>query len=148
MTEIPYGNDAASPTPSPEPGAEQKPAWQPWAKATPANPYPGALVQADAVDYSFSTYQTPKLAKLIYILATIVAAVLWLSRAIIPLAAGIHAHSLDATTGGGEITIGILILVFGWIPALLGLLLIRVALEAALALIRNTDTKITSTPET
>lgn len=146
MARIPYGAEADSPSARPAPQSQQESPWQPWAQVVPYGS--GTQTGAPGVfDFSFSTYATPRLAKIIYILATIVAAAGWLSRGVASLASGIVAHNLNPSAGGVEITIGVVTLLLGWIPALLGLLLVRVLLEVALALIRGTETKITSSPE-
>jgi hypothetical protein len=66
-------------------------------------------------DYSFMTYVTPKVVKIVYIIATVVIALGWL----IALVAAFN-YSVWS---------GILFLLFGWILALVYLALVRITLE-------------------
>lgn len=74
-------------------------------------------------DFSFTKFVTISFAQFVYILAVAGIAVLWL---VFVLAAFMD----SATTG-------ILVLLFGWIPALIWLVFIRLGIEMAVAVVRT-----------
>ncbi|WP_250707980.1 DUF4282 domain-containing protein, partial [Actinomyces sp. 217892] len=89
-----------------------------------AQPQPqGAGFFKALFDLSFSSYITLSFAKFIYIALIAVCALSWLFMVI----AG---FSQDAI-------LGFMILLFGWIPAFIYIILIRLGLEASVALIRT-----------
>lgn len=116
----------------------QPPYGQPKKPITDANPLKAAF------DFSFGSYATPGLVKIIYLLAVIVGAIAWIGGAIAYFVLGAAAESAtsmyDSSGGGaGPVVAGILQLIFGWIPVLLWLLFVRVVLEAAMALVRAAE---------
>jgi hypothetical protein len=78
---------------------------------------------AQAFDFSFSTYASLRLVKILYIFCIVVAALGYLAAAI-PMLLLMP-------------PIGIAILLLGWIPALLMILSLRVGLEVTLATVRT-----------
>ncbi|GAB3916617.1 hypothetical protein GCM10011575_25100 [Microlunatus endophyticus] len=110
-----------------------------------ANPFRAAF------DFGFRTYATPGIAKIVYIVAIVLGVVAWIGGAIywFRVAAAINhlASSLSSPFGGGGdsnagsafTVIGIVSLVLGWIPVLLEILIVRVFLEAAIAMTRTAD---------
>lgn len=82
-------------------------------------------------DFSFSHYVTISFAKVIYILGIIVSLLLWIFWIITGFASG--------AVGFGDYNAvpGILAVVFGWIPVVINILVIRVVLEFAVAMIRT-----------
>ncbi|MDQ3592241.1 MAG: DUF4282 domain-containing protein [Actinomycetota bacterium] len=99
------------------------------------SPYPGgADGQANDAkgffgalfDFSFTHFVTPKIVKVVYILATVALALFYL----IVVVAGLLSDSPLA---------GVLVLLLGWIPFLIYLALIRMTLEFYYALIRMSE---------
>lgn len=126
---------ANQPPTGPSAGSASFGSWQPQPpqhqrRATDANPLKAAF------DFSFNSYATPGLVKIIYILAAIVAGLWWIGGGLVALISGIAASSYG---GGGAIFLGVVGLLLGWIPALLWLLFVRIILEASLALVRVAD---------
>jgi hypothetical protein len=103
----------------------------------PEKSYSDANPLRAAFDFSFNSYATPGLVKIIYILAVAVGALIWLGGTIVYFIVGIAAQ--DAGGGSFPIIGAVLQLIFGWIPVLLYLLLIRVVLEAGMALVRAAE---------
>ncbi|MGC5628785.1 DUF4282 domain-containing protein [Georgenia sp. Z1344] len=79
---------------------------------------------AKLFDLSFNDFITLTFAKIIYVLVIGIAAIGWLMLVVTGFATG-------------EAMLGILALLLGWVPALLYLVLVRVGLESAIALIRT-----------
>lgn len=100
-----------------------------------------------AFDFSFTSYATPGLVKIIYLLAVIITAAGWLGALIgaVVLGSGTAAtYARYSEPSGLETTLfrllyPALVLLFGWIPGLLSLLFLRVVLEAASALVRSAE---------
>jgi len=125
----PYG-----PTPPPyaatfAPGPAQASFGQP--VGYPGVPAPGQPVEAEKgfvgklFDLSFTTFVTPSIAKVVYVLVIIVAAVIWLGVII----AGFR-------IGAGS---GLVAVLFGWIPALLMIIMYRMFIEFIIAGIRTAE---------
>lgn len=89
-------------------------------------------------DMSFRKYVTPTLAKVIYILTIVMAVLGWLGMVFTFFIGGAAADALGADSGGGAV-MGVLALLFGWIPALFQIMLTRVILELAIANIRTAE---------
>lgn len=127
-----YGQ-AGYPPPGPEqqPPAEQwgQPVTAPVAPVGPTGPKDDSPFAA-LVDFSFTKYATPGLVKIIYIAAGILG-ILWMLGGII------GSFSLQDTLGPGAVVLGILSLVFGLIGLLVFVLVLRVQLELALAIVRT-----------
>jgi hypothetical protein len=78
---------------------------------------------AQAFDFSFSTYASLRLAKIVYILFIVLLSMVYVAEVIL----------MFVMTP----ILGILGLIFGWIPALLMVLGVRVGLEVTLATVRT-----------
>lgn len=78
------------------------------------------------IDFSFATYATPAAAKAIYILAIVAFVGGWLGDVL----NGLQGYPVAMASP-------FLTLLFGWVPALLGICLVRAGLEGVLALIRT-----------
>ena len=108
-----------------------------WAPAPAPRPGGMGALTGDAnplaalFDFSFTKFATPGLVKIVYILEVIAAVGMWLVW-IIAVFAG------SRLTGGGA-GLGIVVLLFGWIPVLLSIAFTRFVLEAIVALIRIND---------
>lgn len=133
----PYGQPYGEPNTHQPPAAQPHPyaGWPPGPPPAPA-PTPAPAPARDAnplaalFDFSFSTFATPGLVKIVYILAVVVFGGGWLLSVFGALGA-------DAMFGGG--LSGLMALLVGWVPALLGIALTRFILEGVVALIRTHD---------
>jgi hypothetical protein len=114
-TQPPFGYPGAG-----APGQSGQPG--PWSQLAPQGPREANPLKA-AFDFSFGSYATPGLIKLIYIIAVALGVLTWLFYVVIGFAS--------------EPVVGVLALVLGWIPTLLFVLLLRVALEVSLAGVRT-----------
>lgn len=116
---------------------------QPRRRALDANPLRAAF------DFSFKSYATPGLAKIVYIIAIVLGVVWWIGGAIYWFRVGAAINHLTSSISGafggggsdgganGFTTLGILSLVLGWIPVALWIFLVRAFLEAAIAMVRT-----------
>lgn len=142
----PAGQPAPSAFGSWQPQPAQQPQFSQSKRFADANPLRAAF------DFSFKQYATPGIAKIVYVAAIVLGLVWWIGGSIywFRLASEINhlASSLSGPLGGGGGTgnpggafniVGILSLVLGWIPVLLGVFLVRVFLEAAIAMTRTAD---------
>lgn len=125
----PYGEPQQpySQAPYGAPGPQSAPGWSTPPMQPPkqdANPL-GALF-----DFGFTKFATPGIVKIVYILSVAGAALGWLLAVISGFGAGRYA--------GGP-AMGVVALLFGWIPALLFVAYMRFILEAIVALIRIHD---------
>ena len=92
----------------------------------------------DAFDFTFDKYATPAVVKVLHMLTVILCVVVYIGTVFLAFAiflpdqniAGYYKYT-------GSAFPGILALVLGWIPALLTILWMRVALEACLATVRT-----------
>jgi hypothetical protein len=129
----PYAQSAAGPPP----GGGYYQHWQSQPAKRPigdANPLKAAL------DFSFDSYATPGLVKIIYILAVVLGAIWWIGGTIVMFVAAASTPEIagySSGPSGSDFVPAILSLLLGWIPVLLWLLLVRVLLEAAMALVRT-----------
>jgi hypothetical protein len=129
----PYGQSAAGQPP----GGGYYQQWQTQPAKRPvgdANPLKAAL------DFSFDSYATPGLVKIIYILAAVLGALWWIGGTIVMFVAAASQPEIagySSGPSGSDFIPAILSLLLGWIPVLLWLLLVRVLLEAAMALVRT-----------
>lgn len=124
-----------------QPGPVGYPGWQQPASGPADRKFDDANPLRAAFDFGFNRYATPGLVKIIYVLAVVIAAVWWIGGTITTFVLGAAVSDLGRMTtgsggGGGGIVLGIVSLLLGWIPALLWVLLVRVVLEAAMALVR------------
>jgi len=76
-------------------------------------------------DMSFTTYVTPSVAKLLFIVMIVLNVITW----IIGIIFGFATWPV----------IGVLVLLFGWIPALIGIVLFRMVIEFFLAAIKTAE---------
>ena len=119
-----------TPPPPPAPYAASGPAWALGSSG------PGVPQHRDAnplmalFDFSFTKFATPGLVKIVYILQVVGAVGAWM----LWLLAGFGASRLD-----GGAAVGLLVLLFGWIPVLLSIAFTRFVLEGIVALIRIHD---------
>ncbi|WCC79863.1 DUF4282 domain-containing protein [Cutibacterium equinum] len=93
-------------------------------------------------DMSFDYYVTPKIAKLVYIIAIICAAVMWIGSIIVAGVGGAIGTAAGADAGGTGVVVVLIILV-GWIPALLFVIGVRMQIEFVLALIKTAENTAT-----
>lgn len=85
------------------------------------------------LDFSFTSYATPSIVKLVYLGAAVLLVLAWLGYAISFIGTGL------STDTGGLVVAGVLTLVLGWIPVLIYIALVRVSLEFSLAGIRTAE---------
>ena len=78
---------------------------------------------SEAFDFSFSTYASLQLVKIVYILFIVIVSLVYVANVILAFVM--------------TPILGILVLIFGWIPALLMVLAVRVGLEVTLATVRT-----------
>lgn len=125
------------------PGGPGQSYGQPPAEPPPSRSIADANPFKAAFDFSFNSYATPGLVKIIYVLATILAIIWWIGGTIMVFITGSAFSSLNdpygESGGAGGVVLGIIALLLGWIPALLWLLIVRIALEASMALVRLAD---------
>lgn len=79
-------------------------------------------------DSSFTEYATPRLIRFVFILTIIVSIGGWILAVVSALSVPYGAGASAALT-----------LLFGWVPALLSIALVRIALEGVLALVRTAE---------
>ena len=78
---------------------------------------------SEAFDFSFSTYASLQLVKIVYILFIVIVSLVYVANVILTFVM--------------TPILGILVLIVGWIPALLMVLAVRVRLEVTLATVRT-----------
>ncbi len=126
----PYNTPAAPQQPPPAYGAPPPPSGPPTYQPSPGSPYGGSSAETtDAAgffkalfDFGFSSFVTPKVVKFVYILATIMLVLGWLSW----LVAGFSQ----------SVAFGLFVLVVGAIALVVYLAIIRMMLEFFLAIVR------------
>ncbi|MBZ2198420.1 DUF4282 domain-containing protein [Occultella gossypii] len=91
---------------------------------------------ASLFDLSFSHYITLRFAKVLFILAIIFVALGWLGAVVSAFNFDPYGGFYDDDGGAGAV-LGVLTLLFGWIPGFITLLLVRVGLEFAVATIKT-----------
>jgi hypothetical protein len=128
----PQGSAPPPPPPSPPPGSPPPP--PPMAGLPPqgypaAPPPPPGGMGTDAsgffsalFDFSFSTFATPKIVRLVYLLATVVIGLFYLVWVIAAF--------------GGNVGLGIFVLILGAVAAIVYLAFIRMTLEIYYAVVR------------
>lgn len=89
------------------------------------------------LDFSFNRYATPGLVKIVYILAIVVAVLLWIGGGIGTIVTGTGMNELSDGLGTPMVVLGVLQLVLGWIPAVLVIALTRIMLEFSAATVRT-----------
>ncbi|SEE64691.1 DUF4282 domain-containing protein [Ruania alba] len=90
-------------------------------------------------DFTFSRYVTLTFAKVIFIIALIIAILWWLGLILsgFGMASMGSAMSAYGGGGGGTVIFGVLAILFGWIPPALFLVAVRVGLEFTVATIKT-----------
>lgn len=86
-------------------------------------------------DFSFRRSITVSFARVLFVIAIVIACLWYLIALIGAFSGGFFALSMGLDTGG--VGMGIFVLLFGWIPPFLWLLVVRVVLEFVVATIRN-----------
>nr|NLI51688.1 DUF4282 domain-containing protein [Propionibacterium sp.] len=124
----PPASSAAS-APYPQAGYSNQPLAAPFAPA-PAVPKTGF---AALFDFGFADYATPSIVKIVYALTFAVSVLGWLGVTYVMFGLG----SLGSYYGSGNSALGVLTLLFGWVPALLNVATMRLALEFYLVTLRT-----------
>ena len=119
---------AGGPAAYPQGGYSNQPG-QPFAPA-PAAPKSGF---GALFDFSFADYATPSIVKLVYVLTFVVNVLGWLAATFVMFGMG----SIGSYYGGGNSAVGVLTLLVGWVPALLNVATMRLALEFYLVTLRT-----------
>ncbi|MFV0450630.1 MAG: DUF4282 domain-containing protein [Propioniciclava sp.] len=121
------GNPQGGP---PQPGGYPQGSYPPQGHPQTGQPYapqpkkdPGAL--GALFDFSFSGFVTPKIARVVYLGSFVVFGGAWVAAVL---------SSFAGPLIGGLESVGTLL--FGWLPALLAIMLVRVGLDAVLAQVR------------
>jgi|BarGraNGADG00312_1021997.scaffolds.fasta_scaffold138971_1 Domain of unknown function (DUF4282) len=127
---IPGQNPYAQHLPPNYPGPHAHPLYTVRPDADP-NPF------AAAFDFSFETYATPGLVKIVYGGIVVVTILGYLASVIGTFLATLPDHYVLYATIPGSPIPGLAVLLLGWIPALLLILAARLALEQALATVRT-----------
>lgn len=153
----PYGQgDQQQPAPPPGQGGwnQGQPGWgqgqgYPTAEFSAPPPGQGPIMIRDAspvkamFDFSFSTFATPGLVKLVYGLSMVIAVLYWLGLIIFAFLSGTFYPAMSPYSGNTGSSFnpvpGILAILLGWIPAFLWILLIRIGLEFAIATVRTSE---------
>lgn len=126
----PYPGPTPPPPPPPAPYAASGPAWAPGSAGPGVPQHRDANPLVALFDFSFTKFATPGLVKIVYILQVVGAVGSWL----LWLLAAFGASRFD-----GGAAVGLLVLLFGWIPVLLSIAFTRFVLEGIVALIRIHD---------
>ena len=93
-------------------------------------------------DLSFSDFVTLKFAKFIYILGIVIAIINWIGGTLVlfimaAAAGSMMSYDYGSSDGGFSFLFPVLSLFFGWIPALINIVVLRVVLEFVVATIRT-----------
>ncbi|HIZ37783.1 MAG TPA: DUF4282 domain-containing protein [Candidatus Ruania gallistercoris] len=90
-------------------------------------------------DFSFRNFVTLSFAKVIFIIAVVLACLWWLFAIISGFGMASIGDSLSpyGSSGGGTVMFGVMALLFGWIPPAIFLILVRLGLEFSVATIRT-----------
>ncbi|MFV0253906.1 MAG: DUF4282 domain-containing protein [Beutenbergiaceae bacterium] len=142
---------AAGQTPPPAagyyqpPSAASGPAAQPTGGPYPAQPGygppPAAGGLRSAFDFTFNSYATPGIVKVLYIIGIALAVLGYIINVIMAFIVGgllgVAMDPLGNTSDISSVLLGMAGLLLGWIPALFGLLMLRVGLEVALSNVRS-----------
>lgn len=144
----PYGQQSA-PSAS-QPDAAQGPAWGS-AQTPSAAPHGGGATQAGSssggeagffkalFDFRFEHFITVKFSSFLYVIAFVVAALMWLSNIVSGIMFGFAWGSMNSYFGEPSFSPVPLILsiLFGWIPSVIALIAMRLGLEFAVATVRT-----------
>lgn len=143
----PYGQQSA-PSAS-QPDAAQGPAWGS-AQSPSAAPHGGATQAGSSsggeagffkalFDFRFEHFITVKFSSFLYVIAFVVAALMWLSNIVSGIMFGFAWGSMNSYFGEPSFSPVPLILsiLFGWIPSVIALIAMRLGLEFAVATVRT-----------
>jgi hypothetical protein len=132
-----------------QPAAAQNPAWGS-AQSPSAAPYGGAAQTGSSsageagffkalFDFRFEHFITVKFSSFLYILAFVVAALMWLSNILWAIVFGAAWGNMNSFYGEGGFNAVPLVLaiLFGWIPSVIALIAMRLGLEFAVATVRT-----------
>lgn len=144
----PYGQSASYGQGTPSQPAAEQPAWG--SAPSPATGPQATTDQRPAgggeagffrsmVDFSFSSFITVKFSSFLYIIAFVVAALMWLSNIVSGIMFGFMWGSMNSYFGEPSFSPVPLILaiLFGWIPSVIALIAMRLGLEFAVATVRT-----------
>ncbi|MFV0427674.1 MAG: DUF4282 domain-containing protein [Beutenbergiaceae bacterium] len=112
----------------------------PWSQRQEA--VPAARGIGSAFDFTFRSYATPGIVKLLYILGFVLGAFAYIVHAVFWFSLGGYVNAITNPFGGGGdgnpfTILGVLALLFGWIPVVFAILGLRVGLEFALSSVRT-----------
>ena len=132
-----------------QPAAAQNPAWGS-AQSPSAAPYGGAAQAGSSstgeagffkalFDFRFEHFITVKFSSVLYVIAFVVAALMWLSNIVSGIMFGFAWGSMNSYFGEPSFSPVPLILsiLFGWIPSVIALIAMRLGLEFAVATVRT-----------
>ena len=90
-------------------------------------------------DFSFRSFVTLSFAKVIFVIAIVIAVLWWLFAIISGFGIGSVQEALSpfGSRGDGTVVFGVMALLFGWIPPAIFLILVRLGLEFSVATIRT-----------
>ena len=91
----------------------------------------------DAFDFSFESYATPAVVKVVYMLIVILCVLAYVGTVLMAFAIFMPDQDFLGTKVPGSAFPGILALVLGWIPGFILILVARVSFEQALATVRT-----------
>jgi hypothetical protein len=91
----------------------------------------------DAFDFSFESYATPAVVKVVYMLTVILCFLTYVGNVLVAFAIFLPDLDFAGFKVPGSAFPGIVALVLGWIPAFIVILVMRVALEGGLANVRT-----------
>lgn len=120
-------------------GQQSQPGYGPGAGAwggLPSKPKDANPIKA-AFDFSFDSYATPGIVKIVYIIGVALSVLWWLFLIIAGFQAGRPRDYGFGVETEGTIVLGILAILFGWIPAAFFILLLRLSLELTLSSVRT-----------
>lgn len=90
-------------------------------------------------DLTFRKYVTPSVARIVYILVAIAAVLGWLGFALLCFMFGALINSAAGEGGGLFMFLGVVVLLGGWIPALLQLIFTRMVMEFVISSIQTAE---------
>jgi hypothetical protein len=92
---------------------------------------------SDAFDFSFDSYATPTVVKVVYALTVVACVLAYVGNVLLSFALFLPDADLGFTKIAGSAVPGLVALVVGWIPALIVVLAVRVGLEQSMAAVRT-----------
>jgi hypothetical protein len=137
----PYGQQSAAAPGQQDAGAAQSPSAAPYGGAAQT----GSSSAGEAgffkalFDFRFEHFITVKFSSFLYILAFVVAALMWLSNILWAIVFGAAWGNMNSFYGEGGFNAVPLVLaiLFGWIPSVIALIAMRLGLEFAVATVRT-----------